>query len=126
MSDSNAILEEPLANSQFVDPFPVKESSSSVMKQKIKSGTHDFADDAFLVPHEFVRLEMTRLERVLPFFDPEKHAWKARCMHTWLSKFFIPAIYDVSNYLLILLAVKCSFKVLQYDVYLLTVSMTAP
>jgi hypothetical protein len=93
-----AIDNKPLGPSaaKYVDPFPLQEPSSTILVARVKDGKTDFADMSLLVPHEFVRLELNRLQQIMNFFDPETRPWKAERMHAWLSEFFIPAIHEVS------------------------------
>jgi hypothetical protein len=99
MMEGAAIDNKPLGPSaaKYVDPFPLQEPSSTVLVAKIKEGKADFADLSLLMPHEFVRLELNRLQQVMNFFNPDTHPWKAKRMHVWLSKYLIPAIHDVSD-----------------------------
>ena len=56
--------------------------------------TLDYADEAFLLPHEAIRCEMLTFSRLLPYLNFEVHPWKAHFVKEWLLKFFIPAIHE--------------------------------
>jgi hypothetical protein len=62
------------------------------LAQKIRESSYDYADEAVLLPHEALRMELLRLQRTLPYFDPESHPWKADHMNKWIRAFFVPVL----------------------------------
>jgi hypothetical protein len=61
---------------------------------KLVNGTYDFADMAFLVPHEAVRVLTERTARALAFYDPERQHWKARRLRRWIEDVYVPMIHE--------------------------------
>jgi hypothetical protein len=57
-------------------------------------GKLDHGDMALLVPHEAVRIMTERTARVLAFYNPEKHPWKAKRLQTWFQEIYIPIIHE--------------------------------
>ena len=65
------------------------------MGDKLLPGrTLDFAEQAFLIPHEAIRCEMLTFSRLLPYLNFEVQPWKAHFVNEWLTKFFIPAVHE--------------------------------
>ena len=75
----------------YMDPRPVQGISSTVILTGAKL---DYADEAFLIPHEAIRCEMLTFTRLLPYLNFDVHPWKAHYVKEWLVKFFIPAVHE--------------------------------
>ena len=78
-------------NGGYMDPRPVNGISSTVI---LPGTTIDYAEEAFLIPHEAIRCEMLTFTRLLPYLNFDVHPWKAHYVREWLVKFFIPAVHE--------------------------------
>ena len=61
---------------------------------KPKNNDYDYADLAFLIPHEPVRILTERTTRALAFYDPERQPWKIKRLQTWIEEVYIPIIHE--------------------------------
>jgi len=87
----NSISNTDVGGSSYCDPRPVKGISSTAILPGAKI---DYADEAFLIPHEAIRCEMLTFTRLLPYLNFDVHPWKAHFVKEWLVKFFIPAVHE--------------------------------
>jgi hypothetical protein len=85
----------------FVDAYPLdRPTVMSALAEKVSAGTTDYADEAVLFPHEALRMEMLRVQRTLPYFNPERCPWKANYLQSWVDNFFAPIVrqqFDTSK-----------------------------
>ena len=85
------VVEQPL---KYQDPCPLSPLCPTSRVIKPRNGEYDFADMAFLLPHEVVRIMTERTTRVLAFYDPVNQPWKARRFQTWIEEIYIPLIHE--------------------------------
>ena len=83
----------------FVDPLPLRAPLSTTVQADADTGKIPWHKALMLIPHEFIRVEMLRVTRVIRFLTkdcalPPAKRWRVRRFHAYMAEWFRPMIID--------------------------------
>ena len=83
----------------FVDPVPLRAPLSTAVRADPATGKIPWNEALLLIPHEFIRVEMLRVTRVVQFLArdcalPPAERWRVRRFHAYMAEWFRPMIID--------------------------------
>ena len=83
----------------FVDPLPLRAPLSTTVQADADTGKIPWHKALMLIPHEFIRVEMLRVTRVIKFLTkdcalPPAKRWRVRRFHAYMAEWFRPMIID--------------------------------
>ena len=92
---SSVMAAESEGGNAYVDPLPLPaHHPTSRVLQNMDEGGWTFSQEAFLIPHEALRVATERVSRALTFYNPQKCPWKVDRVATYLLEYYIPAVHE--------------------------------
>jgi hypothetical protein len=86
----------PVRSGGYVDPLPYPAGTGlySVAVAPSADGSYPYHSRALLIPHEGLRIELLRFQRIVDVVDPVAHPWKIRLLKEWFEGFLLPVVHD--------------------------------
>ena len=80
--------------SSYKDPLPLSALHPTSRVIKIEGDDWTFDQEAYLIPHEALRVATERVARALVFYNPEKCPWKTERVRAYLLDYYLPAVHE--------------------------------
>jgi hypothetical protein len=98
-TETTPLSQKELSLVTYVDPVPLRAPLSTAVQADPATGKIPWNEALMLIPHEFIRVEMLRVTRVVQFLAcdcalPPGKRWRVQRFHTYMIGWFRPMIID--------------------------------